>query len=187
MPSNFSHFIIAFIGLALFEIISSIDNAIINAHVLKTMSERWRKWFLLWGFLIAVVMGRALLPWIIVFLSNTKLGFFGSFVATFSSDPAVQAAIESSRGLLLIGGGIYLLFLFLHWLFEEHKEYAFFLEKFIHKQAVWFYAIASVTLTTIVWIAMEISPSLGLAAVIGSSSDRKCTRPNSTHCSISYS
>lgn len=34
-------------GLCLFEAISSIDNAIINAEVLGTMQPRYRKWFLL--------------------------------------------------------------------------------------------------------------------------------------------
>jgi len=35
-------------GLCLFETISSIDNAIINAEVLGTMGERARRWFLVW-------------------------------------------------------------------------------------------------------------------------------------------
>lgn len=38
-------------GLILFETVSSIDNAVINAQVLSTMSERARRWFLLWGLL----------------------------------------------------------------------------------------------------------------------------------------
>jgi uncharacterized protein len=33
-------------GLCLFETITSIDNAIINAEVLSTMSERAKRWFL---------------------------------------------------------------------------------------------------------------------------------------------
>jgi hypothetical protein len=36
-------------GLSLFEVINSIDNAIINSEVLSTMSEKSRKWFLSWG------------------------------------------------------------------------------------------------------------------------------------------
>ncbi len=38
-------------GLALFEIIISVDNAIINAEVLGTMSKKARRWFLVWGIL----------------------------------------------------------------------------------------------------------------------------------------
>ena len=41
-------------GLCLFETITSIDNAIINAEVLSTMSERTRRWFLVYGLLFAV-------------------------------------------------------------------------------------------------------------------------------------
>jgi len=33
-------------GLAFFEIITSIDNAVVNAHVLKTLPEKYRKIFL---------------------------------------------------------------------------------------------------------------------------------------------
>lgn len=36
-------------GLCLFETITSVDNAIINAEVLSTMRGWARKWFLLWG------------------------------------------------------------------------------------------------------------------------------------------
>ncbi|MDD1666455.1 MAG: DUF475 domain-containing protein, partial [Methanomicrobiales archaeon] len=45
-------------GLCLFETISSIDNAIINAEVLSTMGERARRWFLTWGLFIAVFVIR---------------------------------------------------------------------------------------------------------------------------------
>lgn len=49
-------------GLSLFEVINSIDNAIINSEVLTTMSEKSRKWLMSWGILIAVVTVRGLLP-----------------------------------------------------------------------------------------------------------------------------
>lgn len=45
-------------GLALFETISSIDNAIINAEVLSTMGQKARRWFLLWGLIFAVFLVR---------------------------------------------------------------------------------------------------------------------------------
>ena len=93
-------------GLALFEIIISVDNAIINAEVLSTMSKKGRKWFLLWGILIAVFLVRGLLPWVIVWASNPSLGFLGSFTASFSSDPNVAKVIEESAPILLIGGEI---------------------------------------------------------------------------------
>ena len=36
-------------GLIIFEIVSSIDNAVINADVLSTMSKKARRWFLFWS------------------------------------------------------------------------------------------------------------------------------------------
>ena len=45
-------------GLCLFETISSIDNAIINAEVLSKMGHKARMWFLWWGLLIAVFVVR---------------------------------------------------------------------------------------------------------------------------------
>ncbi len=99
-------------GLALFEIIISVDNAIINAEVLTTMTEKGRRWSLFWGILIAVFFVRGLLPWMILWVSTPSLGFFGSFVASFSSDPAVVKAIQNSAPILLIGGGTFLVFLF---------------------------------------------------------------------------
>ena len=50
--------VITIIGLALFEIVSSIDNAIVNAEVLSTMQPKAQKWFLFWGLLFAVFIVR---------------------------------------------------------------------------------------------------------------------------------
>ncbi|MDD2935522.1 MAG: DUF475 domain-containing protein [Candidatus Pacebacteria bacterium] len=155
-------------GLCLFEIISSVDNAIVNAEVLSTMSQRARKWFLLWGLLFAVVVVRGLLPWLIVWAVMPELGPIGALMATFSSDPAVLEAVEKSAPILLIGGGIFLIFLFFHWLFLEPKEYGLKGEKFFHAQGVWFFAVVSVILAVVVWFALQITPMLAFGAVIGS-------------------
>ena len=161
--------IVIVIGLALFETISSIDNAVINADVLVTMSERARRWFLTYGIIIAVFVVRGLLPLLIVFLANPSLGLAGAFSSTFSSDPRVLESIERTRPILLAGGGIYLVFLFLHWFFLETKKYAFFLEKHIHKKySLWFYTLASLVLLFVVWLTININSSIALGAVIGS-------------------
>src|SRR3989338_2842722 len=109
--------ILTVLGLSLFEIVSSIDNAVINAEVLGTMSKRGRKWFLLWGFLFAVICVRGLLPWLIIWATNPALGPIGALTATFSNDPRVTESIEQSAPILLAGGGTFLVFLFFHWLF----------------------------------------------------------------------
>ena len=160
--------ILIILGLSLFEIIISVDNAIINAQVLHTMSKKARRWFLIWGILIAVFLVRGLLPLLILWINNPSLGLIGAFTASFSSNPEVAKIIEESAPILLIGGGIFLVFLFFHWLFLEAKHYGLIGEKFIQKQGVWFYAVVSVLLTAIVWFAINKNPLMALGAVIGS-------------------
>lgn len=161
--------ILTVVGLSLFETISSIDNAIINAEVLGTMQAKYRKWFLLWGLLIAVFLVRGLLPWLIVWMTNTSLGPIGAFTATFSNDPGVLSAIEESAPILLIGGGIFLIFLFFHWLFMEEKHYGLKrTERFFEEKAVWFYAVVSLILVVVVWFSLKVHPMMAFAASVGS-------------------
>lgn len=155
-------------GLILFETITSIDNAIINAEVLSTMKEWARRWFLLWGLIIAVFVVRGVLPWLIVWMSTPSLGPLGALTATFSSDPAVIAAIEESAPMLLMGGGTFLLFLFLHWLFLEPKHFGLRGERYIASKSVWFFALVSILLSVLVWEALQVNPMMAFGAVVGS-------------------
>lgn len=160
--------ILTIAGLCLFETISSIDNAIINAEVLSTMQKKARRWFLVWGLLFAVFVIRGVLPWLIVWMTTPSLGPIGALTATFSSDPKVIEAIESSAPILLIAGGTFLVFLYFHWLFIEPKNYGLKGERFIHSKGVWFYAVVSILLCIIVWFALQRNPMMGFGAVVGS-------------------
>ncbi len=160
--------ILTVIGLCLFETITSIDNAIINAEVLSTMGPKARRWFLIWGILIAVVLIRGLLPWLIVWLAVPGLGPVGAVTATFSNDPSVKQAIDDAAPILLAGGGTFLLFLFFHWLFLEPKRYGLAGERFIHRQGVWFYAVVSILLCVIVWYSLRTNQYMAFGAVVGS-------------------
>jgi len=160
-------FITVIIGLCVFEVISSVDNAVVNANILKTMPEKYRKIFLFWGLLFAVFIIRGLLPLVIVWMANPALSVGEVITATFSNSPAVKEYLEQSKGLLLLGGGIYLFFVFLSWLFLEEKKYAFMVEGFITRQGAWFYAIASVITTLVVYLSLQQNPTLALAATIG--------------------
>jgi hypothetical protein len=155
-------------GLCLFESVTSIDNAVINADVLSTMSQKGRRWFLIWGLLFAVVVVRGVLPWIIVWMATPALGPIGALTATFSNDPKVKEAINTSAPILLAGGGTFLLFIFFHWLFIEPKKYGLRGERFIHSQGIWFYAVISIILCTIVWFALKLNPFMAFGAVVGS-------------------
>lgn len=159
--------LIIIFGLCLFEVICSVDNAIINATVLKTMSVKYRKIFLFWGILFAVFVVRGMLPFVIVWATNPALSLVEVFKACFSSYGGVAEAMEKSKPLLLLGGGVYLLYVALSWLFLEEKKYAFLAEHFIHRQGVWFYAIVSLLTTLLVYVSLRIDPILALAATIG--------------------
>lgn len=160
--------ILIILGLAVFEIVSSIDNAVINAEILATMSPRGRRWFLVWGFLFAVVAVRGLLPWAIIWATNPTLGPIGALTATFSNNPAIAESIARSAPILLSGGGMFLVFLFLHWLFLEPKEVGLSHERFFLRNGIWFYAIVSVVLAVVVWYALKVNPMMAFGAVIGS-------------------
>lgn len=160
--------LLTILGLSLFEIITSVDNAIINAEVLSGVSKKARRWFLTWGFLFAVFIMRGLLPLAIFWLANPHIGLFGALAASFSGDRHVLDSIERSAPLLLISGGIFLIFIFFNWLFLEPKNYGLYGERFFHRQGAWFFAIVSILLTVIVWFALRENPLMAFAAVLGS-------------------
>ena len=114
--------VLVVVGLVAFETVASIDNAIINADILSTMKAWARRWFLTWGIIIAVFGIRGILPWLIIWFSTPSLGPIGALTATFSNDAAAAAAIHQSAPFLLLTGGIFMIFLFLHWLMAEEKN-----------------------------------------------------------------
>lgn len=160
--------LLTILGLSLFEIITSIDNAIINAEVLGGMGQKARRWFLLYGFFFAVFVVRGLLPLMIIWVANPQIGLWGALTATFSNDPKVAEAIEHTAPVLLMGGGVFLIFLFFNWLFLEPKNFGLKGEAFFQAQGAWFFAVVSVILTIVVWYALQIDPMVAFGAVVGS-------------------
>ena len=164
---NIWSIILIVLGLCLFEIISSIDNAIINAQVLSTMRKKSRRWFLIWGMLFAVFVIRGLLPWMIVWVTNPELGPIKAFTATFSNNPQVLQAIEQSSPVLLMGGGMFLLLLFLSWIFIEEKKFGFVSKKFFLNNKILFFSFLLAILAVIFYITIKINPMIFIAAIIG--------------------
>ena len=119
-------------------------------------------------FFFAVFVVRGLLPWIIIWATMPTLGPIGSLTAAFSNNPSVHTAVEKSAPILLLGGGIFLIFLFFHWLFLETKNFGLRHEKFFQNNGAWFFAVVSILLATVVWYAIKINPMLAFYAVIGS-------------------
>ena len=159
--------LITILGLCVFEVMCSVDNAIVNAHVLKTVGKKQQRFFFTWGLFIAVFLVRGLLPFIIIWLANSSLGIHEIFMAPFTDNTLVADSLEKSKPILLLGGGSYLFLIFLSWLFLEEKKYVLKLERFIYRQSVWFYAWVSIYITSIVYFAIQVDPILALAATVG--------------------
>jgi hypothetical protein len=164
---NIFSLIITIIGLALFEVVSSIDNAVINAEVLSTMRPRARRWFLFWGLLFAVFVIRGVLPWIIVWFTSPPLDPLGALTATFSNDPNISSSINASAPVLLIGGGIFLILLFLHWLFLEDKRFGLPHERFLAGRGIMFYIVSSLFLILLVCMAFRESILVAVGGMVG--------------------
>jgi len=159
--------LIIILGLIIFEVVNSVDNAIVNAYILKTMSIKWRKVFLFWGILTAVFIVRGLLPLLVVWLSVPEIGFLGAAKAMFESKPEIAELMEARKGIILIGAGVFLLLLYLHWLFLEEKTPLFVMDKFIKPNyGVWFFACAAIILVVLLYLA-RFSPFLMLSAAVG--------------------
>jgi len=118
---------------------------------------------------VAVFLVRGFLPLLIVWAVIPGLGIWGAMTATFSSNPEVLEAIETSSPILLLGAGIFLLFLFLHWIFLEPKKFGLRAEKFFFENGVWFFATVSILLCAIIWYALKVNPMLAFGAAVGSS------------------
>ena len=159
--------LVVIFGLTLFEIVNSVDNAIINAHVLKTMGEKWRQRFLFIGILTSVFLVRFLLPLVIVWLVVPGISF-SNLIGTLTGSTTAAHAIEESKPLILMFGGMFLVLLYFHWLFMEKKLHLFFHEKMLKEGGnVWFFALAALMLVGVLYFA-RYDPNLMLFAAIGS-------------------
>jgi len=159
--------LIVILGLVVFEIVSSVDNAIVNAHVLKTMSAKWRKIFLFWGIITAVFIIRGVLPFLVVWMSVPEIGFSGAWQSVIHSSPEIAQLLDERKGIILLGAGVFLVLLYLHWLFLEKKDPYFVPDKLIKPHhGVWFFAFAALILVVLLYLARA-SFSLMLSAAIG--------------------
>lgn len=108
--------------LAVLEISLSIDNAVVNATIIKKMSPLWRHRFLTWGMLIAVFGMRLLFPLVIVSLV-AHIDPLTAFQLSLS-EPEKYAAIMTSAHLSVASfGGMFLLMVFIHFFISTEKEH----------------------------------------------------------------
>lgn len=107
--------------LGVLEVSLSFDNAVVNASVLKRMTERWQRYFLTWGILIAVFGMRLVFPVLIVAVA-TGLDFVS--VAKMSlEDPATYSQHLSNAHVQISAfGGMFLLMVFFNFILDDAKE-----------------------------------------------------------------
>lgn len=116
--------------LAVLEISLSFDNAVVNATVMKTMSEVWKKRFLTWGMLIAVFGMRLIFPLVIVSIM-ASIGPLEALKLSIYDANKYAEIMTSSHLHVASFGGMFLLLVFLHFFMNDEKEihWIHFLEK----------------------------------------------------------
>ncbi len=106
--------------LAALEVSLSFDNAIVNARILKRMSDAWQKAFLTIGIVIAVFGVRIILP---ILLVSAAIGTsFGTVLDLALHHPEEYGhKLEEAHAMIASFGGIFLLMIFLDYFFESRR------------------------------------------------------------------
>jgi hypothetical protein len=107
--------------LMILEVTLSFDNAVVNARVLKHMSEKWRQRFLTWGIAIAVFGTRFIFPILIVAVSVAMSPWAVATLALFEPE-AYGHLLEGARYAIYSFGAAFLLMVSLKYFFDEAKE-----------------------------------------------------------------
>lgn len=107
--------------LCILEISISFDNAIVNAAVLRTMSERWQRIFLTWGILIAVFGMRLVFPIVIVAVA-AGLGLGEVIDQALNDQDRYAENLEAANSVIAAFGGMFLLMVFLDFFFDHEKD-----------------------------------------------------------------
>ncbi|TRW86218.1 DUF475 domain-containing protein [Mycolicibacterium sp. 018/SC-01/001] len=115
--------------LGVFEISLSFDNAVINATILRRMSEFWQKMFLTIGVLVAVFGMRLVFPLAVVWITaglnparalDIALNPPADGQAYFADgSPSYETALTAAHPQIAAFGGMFLMLLFLNFIFSE--------------------------------------------------------------------
>lgn len=107
--------------LAVLEVSLSFDNAVLNATVLQEMDEVWRRRFITWGILIAVVGMRIFLPLAIVAVLG-KLGPIEAVVLAVTRPDRYAAILTEAHVSVAAFGGAFLAMVGLQFFFDQEKD-----------------------------------------------------------------
>ena len=107
--------------LTILEISISFDNAIVNAHILKRMNEKWQQIFLTWGILIAVFGMRLVFP-IVIVAAAAGLSIPDVLDQAFNEQELYAQNLEEANATIAAFGGMFLLMVFLNFFFDATRK-----------------------------------------------------------------
>ena len=107
--------------LGVLEVSLSFDNAVVNASVLRTMSEKWQHRFLTWGMLIAVFGMRFIFPILIVAVTS-GMGLGQVVNAAFGNPELYAHELEKAHVTISAFGGTFLMMVFLKYFMDPDKD-----------------------------------------------------------------
>lgn len=138
MKYFYSSFILTFLGLVaayflggfvavyicvlliILEVSLSFDNAVVNARILRHMSQVWQRRFIIYGIPIAVFGMRFLFPILIVSIA-ADIGMLQTLNLALNNPDEYHHALHSNKNQIYIFGGGFLLMVFLSFFFEEKE------------------------------------------------------------------
>lgn len=107
--------------LSILEISLSFDNAVVNAKVLDTMDEKWRKRFIYWGIPIAIFGMRFIFPIVIVAVA-ARLGVVETLQIAIYSPHKYHEVLYMARYEIYAFGSGFLLMVCLQFFLDTNKN-----------------------------------------------------------------
>lgn len=114
-------FLISSVILGVLEVAVSIDNAVVNATVLKDMDEKWRHRFLTWGMVIAVFGMRLVFPIVIVSVAG-GISPWDALNIALREPKQYEELLTSVHVQVMAFGGTFLLLVFASHFLDHEKE-----------------------------------------------------------------
>ncbi len=114
-------FLVSCFALALLETSVSLDNAVVNAKILRDVNEESKKWFLTWGIVIAVFGLRILFPILIICIAAWVDPLTATILAV--TDPVgYQTTLQSANVAIMGFGSAFLLLVAIEFFCDAEKE-----------------------------------------------------------------
>ncbi|AOI70962.1 hypothetical protein WI36_21620 [Burkholderia ubonensis] len=107
--------------LCVLEISLSLDNAVVNASVLKNWSEKWRNRFMVFGLPVAVFGMRLVFPLLIVAVIG-HIGMWEALTLAIDAPDKYAAILTSAHHQVSAFGGAFLLMVFFKFMLDTEKD-----------------------------------------------------------------